>query len=351
MRVAVYVSGHGFGHLAQVAPVLARLREAHPGARFLVRCGLPEGELRARLRFDFVLDRVPVDVGVVQRHAIEEDPHASVRRLREWLAGFAGHLDREAALLGDFGADVVLSNVSPLAFPVARRLGIPGLALATLDWHEIYRHWLPADDPALAMLASAYGECDELLVPPLAMAMSAFPQRRAIPLVVADPRESVVAGDADRRRCLVLFGGSGTPPYAIEALAGIDGWAFFVPGIERPAAGNVEPLPRGRAIIDLMQAVDCVVCKPGYGVLSECWRTQTPIVWVERSGFPEYPVLARWLEERFPAVRLEREAFERGDWTAALTRAVRHPRCFPRLEGDGARLAAEIVAGWAAGRR
>ncbi|MDX8405223.1 MAG: hypothetical protein R8K50_03640, partial [Mariprofundus sp.] len=70
MRVLAYISGHGFGHLAQLTPVLNALYRLQPDCVFLIRCALPEAEIRARLDFDFQLEGTAVDVGVVQKSAI-----------------------------------------------------------------------------------------------------------------------------------------------------------------------------------------------------------------------------------------------------------------------------------------
>jgi hypothetical protein len=56
MRIAAYISGHGFGHLAQMAPVLNRINQIKPDCQFLIRCDLPEVEIMARLDFLFDIE-------------------------------------------------------------------------------------------------------------------------------------------------------------------------------------------------------------------------------------------------------------------------------------------------------
>ncbi len=45
----VALSGHGFGHLAQVAPVLNEWRRRWPEAQLTVQSALPEAVLRQRI--------------------------------------------------------------------------------------------------------------------------------------------------------------------------------------------------------------------------------------------------------------------------------------------------------------
>jgi len=346
MNIAVYISGHGFGHLAQAAPVLNRLHKLRSDCRFLIRCALPCAEIRARLNFDFTLEQAPVDVGVVQKNAIEEDREASMIRMRDWIGQLNEQIHQEIRLLRRFDPSVVLSDISPLAFPVARALGVSGIGLATLDWHTIYTHWLNSDDPIIKQLAKAYGECDMLLTPPMAMDMPVFPVQQQIALIAARPAEipNPVAGDP-RKKALVLFGGCGSPPYDPQTLAAMDDWLFFIPGSGDNFPENVTNIDFGPDVrpVDLMPFVDVVVCKPGYGVLSECWRTGTPIAWVERPDFPEFPMLKTWLDTSMPAAGMSRSDFRQGCWQQALDQAVRHSRSFPAITGNGVDEAAALI--------
>jgi len=349
MRIALYISGHGFGHLAQLAPLLNRLYRLRSDCRFLIRSSLPEPELTARLDFAFELEGGAVDTGVVQKSAIDEDRDASIAQLRDWVATMPAQIGREVALMRRFAPDLILSDISPLAFPVAHTLGLPGIGLATLDWHTIYSHWLDADDAVIEALGAAYRCCDLLLRPPMAMDMPVFNQQHSIGLIaaaaqpVANPLE-----DDTRRKALVLFGGCGNPAFDLQALASMSDWQFLIPGAEH-APENVSSIDftRGIRAVDLMPFVDLVICKPGYGVLAECWRTHTPIAWVERPDFPEFPMLKKWLDRRFPSAGMCRELFRSGQWQTTLEAALSCGRAFPAVAQDGAIEAANLLLGMA----
>ena len=347
MNIAVYISGHGFGHLAQMAPVLNRIHQIRPECRFLIRCALSEGELRARLDFDFELDAESVDIGVIQKSAIEEDRDGSIALMRQWTATMADRIEREIDVLNRFKPSLVFSNISPLAFPAARALGIPSVGLATLDWFTIYSHWLETDDPVITTLKEAYEMCDLLLTPPMAMDMDQFPRRQSIPLIAAHPSVDTSPFERTRKHvALVIFGGSNQPAFDIKALAAMDAWQFLIPSALHEAPENVTSITFGPGCmaVDLMPFVDVVVCKPGYGILAESWRTGTPMAWVERPDFPEYPMLKAWLEDVFPSHGMNRTDFGKGRWLSALSGALASTRQFPDLhEDDGAIVAANAV--------
>ena len=348
MRIAAYISGHGFGHLAQMAPVLNRIYKLRPDCRFLIRCSLPEAELEARFNFPFAIEATPVDVGVVQKTAIAEDRQASLLQMQQWVSDMDEHIGREISLLCDFQPSLVLSDISPLAFPAARALSVPGIGIATLDWHTIYSCWLPENDPTLARLAAAYRDCDLLLQPPMAMDMKVFPKRQKIPLIAPYPSVlNLPFLKTGSRNALVIFGGSDQPSYDLQALAALSEWQFLIPDAPANAPENVQNIHFNREMqpIDLMPYVDVVVCKPGCGVLAECWRTGTPIAWVERPDFPEFPMLKGWLENTFPSCGMSKSDFQSGNWLAALECARTYAGSFPELTGDGAETAADIILG------
>ena len=346
MKIAAYISGHGFGHLAQMAPVLNRIHHIRPDSSFLIRCSLPEPEIRTRLNFQFRQEPSPVDVGVVQKNAVEEDCQASIELMRTWVKQIDRLIQQEIECLADFNPTIIISNISPLAFPAARALGIPNIALATLDWHSIYSYWLDEDDEIIKKLADAYAQCDLLLTPPMAMHMPVFTTQQQIPLIAsrANKITNPVTSNA-RKKALLLFGGCGNPPYDLQALANIPDWLFLIPDAPDYAPGNVQAIHFNSETrpVDLMPYVDVVLCKPGYGILSECWSTTTPIAWVERPDFPEFPMLKEWLEKSFPSCGMSRSDFQHGHWHQALEKAHAHPGSFPICMGNGAFDAADLI--------
>jgi len=356
MNLAVYISGHGFGHLAQIAPILKQIHHIKPECRFFIRCALPEQEIRSQLNIDFELNPAAVDVGVIQKNAVQEDRDTSIQCMRKWIDQFDAHIAQEIAWLDAVQATLVLSNISPLAFPAAKAFGIGSIAIATLDWHTIYSHWMDAEDHVIRTLAKAYNACDLLLTPPMAMHMPAFPTQRNIALIVSQPSSNtkklppmLTSRHDPRHKALVLFGGCGNPPYDMHGLANMPDWLFFIPDISTasisPMQDHLQPIHFNADLrpVDVMPYIDVVVCKPGYGVLSDCWATATAIAWLERPDFPEFPMLKTWLDDSFPAAGMSRDDFQCGAWRQALETALTHPTRFPKQAHDGDRVAADII--------
>lgn len=344
--VAVYISGHGYGHLSQIAPVLNRLYALCPDIRFLLRTDLPRSLLSARIRAPFSVLDGPVDVGVIQNSAISEDIPATIEAAQRFYNHFQVRIARETALLAAQQAVAVLSDISPLAFPVAGQLGIPCIAIASLDWFDIYSDFLAADDSVLTTIRQAYAVCDLLIQPPLSMPMRCFPNHRKVDLIVDDEYPLPPANRQALPTALIMFGGAGDPPFNPGALGQMTGWQFLtlnpVPEAAPANVRQVQPGSGGTAA--LMQACDIVITKPGYGTMAECWLTKTPIVYLPRESFPEYSYLDDWLQACAPAARMRIQDFVSGNWLPAMQQAVNCPRTYPDIPASGANQAAELIA-------
>jgi len=343
--IAVYISGHGYGHLARVAPVLNRLSGMIPDIHLILCTALPVDFLSRLIRVPFTLHTGAVDIGVVQKNAISEDIPATMLAARDFYEGFVKRIGQEVERLKSYQPVAVLSDISPLAFPVAKRLGIPCFGIANLDWHDIYRDFLPADDPLLSLLAQAHSDCDLLIQPSLCMPMTSFPRRKQVEIIVDDEWTDVAKQNEVQKTALIMFGGAGDPPFDIHSLGSMSDWQFLTLNpIPTNAPANVRQGSLKRGSAALMQKCDVVVTKPGYGTLAECWQTKTPLVYLPRDLFPEYPYLDTWLQKSAPSARLSIEAFVSGNWEAAMKQAIDCRRTYPNIPCSGALQAAELIA-------
>jgi hypothetical protein len=96
----------------------------------------------------------------------------------------------------------------------------------------------------------------------------------------------------------------------------------------------------GLEYTDLVGAVDVVVTKPGYGIVTDCIGAGIRMVYTDRGDFPEYPILTREMSDSLPAVYATNEEVRTGKLGPALerVRALPVPRT-PRI--DGAEVAAQ----------
>lgn len=323
-HLVVSITGHGFGHVAQTAPILNLLHERMPRLRLTVRSTVPATHLRSRIHVPF--DHLPSegDIGMAMSSAIDVQVEESRAAYRAFHAGWEAHVEREADLLRELGADMVLSNVGYLPLAGAQRAGIANAALCSLNWADIYRHYLGADDIA-AQIRDCYAAADAFLRATPGMAMDDLPNR--VPLGPLADIGNNRRDELDRhlrlskqeKLVLVSLGGIASR-LPIERWPHIAGVRWLVQAgwqVQHPDAIDLESLPLDFS--DLLASCDALLCKPGYGSFVEAACCGTPVLFTSRADWPESPALIEWLQRHDACREVSRDALERGDIADALT--------------------------------
>lgn len=357
--IAIYVSGHGFGHAARVCEVLRALRRLSPDVACLVRSPLARWFFDFNLGFPIVYGACRLDVGVVQADSLAVDLPATCRAYAALEHDRERLIAAELAALRPHAPALVFADIPGLAFAVAERLGVPGVAMSNFSWDWIYADYvaeLPAFAPLAAALRQDYGRATMLLRLPLYGDLGAFRHIRDIPLVA---RRAAVAPATTRRRLglppgdrlvLLSFGGLGL---ALDAAPRIAGVTFLATGAsaagdEAPAGVRAVTHPElteaGLRYQDLVAACDAVLTKPGYGIVAECIANGTPMIYTARGRFAEYPCLVHGIDAHLPNAFIAPDDLRAGRWQAAVDAVLSQPRRTLTVRIDGADVAAAALA-------
>ena len=360
--LAVYVTGHGFGHATRTAEVLRVVRERDPSLPIVVTTSAPFPLFEDVVAPPLRLRQLECDVGLVQRDALTIDEAATAARWREFARGLPERVRTEAEFQRAARVRVVLGDVPPLAFAAAAEAGVPSVGLANFSWDWIYRHYAsrhPSLGEAAEACAKAYAHCSLLLRLPFAGDLAAFPEIEDIPLVARRPR----IGRLDARRRLALpsgplvlltFGGLGLPGWSAAGLGDVAAVHFFWVGETLSASApsglpdNVTFVPRARiaeaglGYEDVVGAADVVVTKPGYGIVSDAIGAGTAIVYTERGDFPEYPILVEGMKRSLPCAHVSNQDLLAGRLREPIEAVLRTP-VEPPPPLDGAEVAARRI--------
>ncbi len=333
------ISAHGYGHLAQTAPVLNALREAVPDLQLTVRCDLPREVLEQRIAGPFVHQPVADDFGMVMHNALAVDVKASAARYAAFHADWEPRVDRAARELEQTAPDLVLADTPYLTLAAAARAGIPAVAMCCLNWADIYdyyTHDLPEARTIHEQMLSAYNSAAVFLRATPAMPMPALDNRHDIgplALVGTSRRDAINAQcglDAAERLVVVVMGGiTFRPP--MEQWPELPGVRFVMQRdwhVRRSDTLILEEM--GMPFADVLASCDAVITKPGYGTFAEAACAGVPVLYVPRINWPEEPWLVSWLETQIPCEALPRTELEEGTFLPHLQRLWQTPRPEPR---------------------
>jgi len=174
MHLAVAISSHGYGHGAQTAAVLRVLRNYYPALRLTLLTGLPRKFLADRIPGEFELIDWRGDFGLRMMSALEADLPRSAADYAAFHANWDQRVVETATLLERLAPDLLLANVPYLPLAASAQLGLPSIALCSLNWADIYRHYFsnrPESSGIIECMLSAYNSAERFLCPAPSMPM------------------------------------------------------------------------------------------------------------------------------------------------------------------------------------
>lgn len=348
------VSAHGFGHLAQAAPVLNRLHGRLPDLRLTVRCGLPEERLRQRILAPFEHLPIASDFGYAMIDALTIDHAGTADAYRAAHAGFSRHIAAEAAQLSALQVDAVFSDVAYLPLAGAAQAGIPAIALCSLNWADLFQHYYGQESwaaPIHAEMVAAYRSATFLRTTP-GMPMPALDRQITIgPIALlgrkrrATLRKKVGVGETARLGMIALGGIPVRLP--VERWPAQPDMHWLVPAswkTQRADMHAFEPLAsQGWSFADLLRSVDVIVTKPGYGTFTEAACNGTAVIFQRRAGWPEQDCLIDWLQEHARCAEIGSDDLLSGRLGDALG-ACLGKKCPPLPRPTGIEDATDVLA-------
>lgn len=341
VTIAFYISGHGFGHASRSIEVINALVDRRPDLRMIVRSQVAPWLFQRRARPAVELMPVETDTGIVQIDSVHLDARATIERAREFMAGFAARVAAEVDFLRGQEVTMVIADLPPLGIAAARAAGLPAIAYGNFTWDWIYANYAGGADLA-RQIGDIYSCSTLALRLPMWGGFETMPQVHDLPFVARqshrDPGDTrrALGIPLNHRVVLVSFGGYGlhgaTKPAASD-------YRVLWPGDVDEAAMYAA----GYSYEDLVRAVDVVVTKPGYGIISECIANETALLYTSRGDFREYSVLVEAMPRFLRCAYIEQDELLSGNWTPKLDRLLAQPEPPVKPATNGAEVAADLI--------
>ncbi|WP_346344005.1 hypothetical protein [Magnetospirillum sulfuroxidans] len=342
------LSPHGFGHAAMTASVITEVQRRRPDLRLTIQTGVDARFLHSRYRDFKHIDHI-ADFGFRMVSATGIDLEASARDYAALMTRYADAVADNALMMAAERPDLVVSNVAFVPLAAAARLGIASLALSSLNWADMYRHYLgdrPEAAEVLDRLYAAYHSAEMFLHCTPGQAMSLKNLRSIGPIANVGHRQAQklrenLGQGMDVRIGLVAFGGIDHDMH-MGRWPELPGWLWLSSqdGLERP---DIVPWQRGGlSFTDLIASVEVVVTKPGYGTFTEAGMVGAPVLYTARPDWPESPHLDHWLAAHTQCLMTEANSLVDGALPSLLHTLFSLPRQQVATP-DGVTQAAEII--------
>ena len=353
-HLLVDISGHGFGHLAQVAPTLNALDLREIDIHVTIRTSLPENLLRSKISLKFDYARMELDKGMIMNDAMGVNEQESYDWYEQFHDKYDQTLSEQTQLLETLKPDLLFADIPYISLDAVHLLGIPSIALCSLNWADIFYSYCkhqPKSDIIYKQILAAYNKANSFLQPMPSMDMPEVTNCKAIgPISQHGNRHrlSAYTQSTDREKnqekfVLVSLGGIDTQ-LAIEILPDIENVNWIVPNTMTSTRKDILPQSIFQIpYIDLLSSVDLILTKTGYGAMVEAVTHQIPVLCIERPDWPEQTNLFTWCKRHGNFEAVTRHQLTQKVFPERLKALLATSWDKPAIKANGAQQAADIL--------
>ena len=351
IRLAYYITAHGFGHAVRSLEVIRHILEQSPESEIIIVSMIPEFLIAENVGTSILVRRRSLDVGLVQKDSIQSDLDATLRELQFFHNKQDTLVAEEVEFLKIQRIRGIVCDIPFLPFPAALKLGIPSIGIGNFTWDWIYQAYANSDSrwyPLVNWIRESYQKCTLFLQLPMHGDCTACPTIQDIPLIARrakktreETRKILGLGSKDKTYLIAVV----TLDLNEEAERRLRNMSDIVFLYKRPLKFNFGKCLDEFAVsyADVVAAVDGVVTKPGYGIVSECLVNSTPIVYTDRGSFPEYDILVQEMTKHLPTSYISSSDLYAGRWESCVKNlAKQHPHV-PAIPSDGAEVCARRI--------
>jgi hypothetical protein len=342
--IVFYISGHGFGHASRAIEVINALIDRRPNLRAIIRSSVAPWLVSRTVRAGVELSPVEVDTGVIQLDSLHLDAPKTIASAEAFMSTFDSRVANELRFLREHDAVLTVSDLPPLGIAAAAAAGLPAIALGNFSWDWIFEHYHGGAAVA-RQIGDVYKRVTLALRLPMWGGFDTMPVVQDVPFVARrsrrDPLEvrNALGIPRDARVVLASFGGYGLADLDEAAIRAMAGYHALLPGMIDEAAMYRNEY----RYEDLVRAVDVVVSKPGYGIISECLANDTALLYTSRGDFREYQVLVDAMPKFLRCGFIDHPDLFAGRWAPHLDTLLARPEPPTSPPTDGAEVTADML--------
>lgn len=353
LKLVFYISGHGYGHAVRDIEIVKSILKIKPDAEIHFRTTSAHWLFKPFESNRIHYHERELDFGVHQKNSFSADKHTTFERYQHLIQYKNKLIDEEIASLTQIQPDIILSDITPIAFDAAEAFGQKAIAIGNFSWDWIYSDFIseiPAFHKVIADIQNSYKKAECLWRIPFYGDMSVFPNAENVPLVArkaALPVEYVrnQLGLKDKNTKYVLLGLRMADLHDVnwQRVENLSGITFIVVSRDITLKNSISVQDGDMPFEDVLNACDAVLSKPGYSIVSEILANQTPMVYVPRNDFLEDPILIDGLKEFAICEELSQQDYYAGNWQPSFYRLFASANSWKKIRLDGADVIAKKI--------
>lgn len=341
--IAYFISDHGFGHASRSVAIIRSLLECDPEISVnihtsrplaFVQKSFPKTEEPHQVDFHEQLN----DVGFIgDKTTGKIDYQSTAIEVNSWIKHWhSSYLFEEYRCLKSKNFDLIISDIAPQPFLLAKKLDLPSIAISNFTWLDIYQNPVfKLGD--LESIWKAYREASLGLMLPFNLVNTVFCSAMETHLVSRPPSRTkqqmreILSLDTDEQVIYLGTGFSLKNPF-LEEWADKNEVQFILGGQHKIIHRNVKAVPltdpEGQ---DYITCSDIALIKLGYSSLSEAIRSHVPIIGVDFPQTAETKQMKKVVEDLGIGLCITSEEFFQGDWRKQISNVLEMKQNFSHL--------------------
>lgn len=230
------------------------------------------------------------DVGpTIEKNGISIHEKKTLEDVGKWIDSIRLTSKNEYKIISKINPNLIVSDISAMPFFEAHKAQINSIAISNFSWIDVLRGF---SSKQIGLLEEAYGLADLAIQLPLGPQMKPFKNKKQIGLVCKKPTESRKSirrklGLKDSDTCIFVNLGSYFKiklkiPNNVKIIS--TGAYIYSDNVK-----YIKPWIEGQNIIT---ASDLVICKCGYGMISECLTNGTPFLYISDNNHLEQKAIS-----------------------------------------------------------
>lgn len=279
-----YITDHGKGHATRSVALIRKLQNY--GIEVIIRNSNVVDFLQSSLPGIEIKEGL-TDVGpILNSDGISINHDESIDKISDWIDNIYDISDKEIEFLKSQNPDLIISDVSPMPLIAANSLNIQSIIISNFSWYDVLT-FLP--NILRSKLKQFYELADLCLQLPLGTKMDHFKRKHKIHLIARNPTKPI---DEIRKQYSIKK----SSPCILFALGGSENKISFsftddvqIISLNTKFENSIKTIDLSNTTEgqNLVSIADLVICKCGYGLISECLSTGTPFFYLANENHPE----------------------------------------------------------------
>lgn len=273
MKILYYVTDHGLGHASRTVAIIRELKKKN--IHIIIRSNDPFGFLKKSLPgVKIISGQTDFQPVMSKKNGMLFDESKTRKNLSNWIYQMPTIINKESTLIKKIKPDVIISDVSFMPILASSKNKIKSLVVSSFVWNES----LKIPNNIRNYIKNSYKNADIILRLPLGTSVS-FKNVHKMGIVA---RYSTLSRKQIRKKLginsnekLILVSLSGKEKIQLKHSKNIK--IFDVSDYSTIKKSGMKNLTEGQ---NLITAADLVICKCGYGFISECLTSKTRFFYI-----------------------------------------------------------------------